>query len=103
MESKNRGFILMSYTDFNGKQWTRDQLIEKIDNILDGQGITVAQISQKIKIKVTSLYNILDHMVKKQMVSKEMPTSRSKYVFRKVQECMLAKIFQPSPEVIEKK
>lgn len=103
MESKNRGFILMSYTDFNGKQWTRDQLIEKIDNILDGQGITVAQISQKIKIKVTSLYNILDHMVKKQMVSKEMPTSRSKYVFRKVQECMLAKIFQPSPEEIEKK
>ena len=102
MAAKGGGFILTHYTDFNGKQWTREEVIDKVDKALDGQGMTVAQLSQKVKIKIASLYNILDHLIKNQVISKERLNTSKKFIFRKVQECMLASIFLPSPEQIAK-
>lgn len=102
MESKRNGFIITKYTDHMGKSWTRDQLIDKIMNMLDGRGMTASQMSQSLKIHVTSLYNILAFMVQHRMVIKERATSKSKYIFRKVQECLLADYFCPTPEEIEK-
>ena len=102
MAAQGGGLVLTHYTDFNGKQWTREEVINKVDKILDGQGMTVAQLSQRTKIKITSLYNILDHMVKNQVVSKERLNTNNKYIFRKIQECMLASIFLPTPEQLEK-
>lgn len=102
MATKNRGFILTHYTDFNGKQWTREEVIDKVDKALDGQGMTVAQLSQKVKIKIASLYNILDHLIKNQVISKERLNTSKKFIFRKIQECMLASIFLPTPEQIAK-
>ena len=101
MESKNRGFIVNFYTDYNGKQWTREQMVEKVLSILDEGGSTSPQMSRRLKIKSGTLNNILNHMLVTNKVSKERSTLNNINIFRKRGTCLLDAVFNRSAETVE--
>ena len=101
MESKNRGFILTHYTDFNGKKWTRDEIAERVYDFLADGAKNVTQMSQKFKIKTSSLMNILAYMVDSEQIKKTKTVS-GPYMYSKIKECLLAEMLLPSPDQVEK-
>lgn len=95
--------ILTYYTDRNGNKWNRDEIADKILNKLDCQGMSSAQLANSLKMKSSVIYSVLSYMIHHRMVIKEKTPGKSRFIFRRVQECLLAKLKYPSPEQIEKK
>lgn len=101
MGSIDRGFIVTHYVDYNGSEWTRDQLVERIESVLSEGGMTAGELSRRLKIKQASLYNVLGYMMENKNLTKFKSDNRVN-VYRKVKECLLADLFIPTPEQIEK-
>jgi|DEB0MinimDraft_3_1074331.scaffolds.fasta_scaffold04339_8 CTP-dependent riboflavin kinase len=101
VESKNRGFIVTYYTNFNGTKVTREDLVKKINDYLLYGPKTISQIAQHLKLSSGSTTNVLVYMVDNDMIKKTKP-AEGKYLYSRVTECLLAEMFSPKPEDIEK-
>ena len=58
MESKNRGFIVSHYTTGNGTKLTRDEVGERILNLLGGSALTCGDIARTLKLPKECIYNV---------------------------------------------
>lgn len=101
VESKNRGFIVTYYTNFNGTKITRDELVKRINNYLLYGPKTISEIAQHLKLSSGSTTNVLVYMLDNEMIKKSKPAN-GRYIYSRVTECLLAELFLPSPEEVEK-
>lgn len=101
MAGKNRGFIVNYYTNFNGTKFTREELVDKVNTYLNTGPKTISQIAQHLKLASGSATNILVYMTDNEMLKRTKPAN-GRYLYSKTTECLLADLFSPKPEDIEK-
>ena len=101
METKDRRLIVNYYTTLNGVQLTRDELGERIMNLLGGGSFTCGEIARTLKVTKQSIYNVMEHMMKNNNIVKSR-NDNGIFEYRKFRDCLLAQLFYPSPEEIEK-
>ena len=101
MGSENRGFIVSHYTTFNGTKLTRQELSEKILKLLDSGGSTCGNLARTLKVTNQAIYNVTHNMIQEKILTK-FKDKQGIYVYRKVKECLLADLFYPTPQEVEK-
>ena len=101
MASKNRGFIVNYFTTFNGTKLTREEFEERLLKLLDGGAMTCGNIARFLKVTNQTIYNVTHNMIKDGIVIKY-KDRQGIYMYAKVKECLLAELFYPKPEDIEK-
>jgi sugar-specific transcriptional regulator TrmB len=101
MASENTGFIVNYYTTSNGTKLTREQVAERIIEKLNNSPMTCGNIARILKLRKESLYNVLAWMWNQKMVTKK-KGDRGIYEYSNIKDCLLSKLFHPSPEEVEK-
>ena len=101
MASQNRGFIVNYFTTFNGTKLTREEFEERLLKLLDGGAMTCGNIARFLKVTNQTIYNVTHNMIKDGIVIKY-KDRQGIYMYAKVKECLLAELFYPKPEDMEK-
>lgn len=102
MEGENRGFIVNYYTTGNGTKLTRHEVAERILKMLEGGGLTCGNLARNLKLNKQAIYNVTAYMLQNKSIGKY-KNDKGIYEYRKVQDCLLAQLFYPSPEEVEKR
>ena len=103
LESKDRGFIVGHYTDYNGKKVTRDEIVDKIKKHLQQQDLTAGQLGGLIKLQPHAIHNVLYYMFQHDIVRrKQIKGQKNLYSLNAGEDCLLHSYFYPSVEEIEK-
>jgi len=101
MASENSGFIVNYYTTANGTKLTREELSDRILNLLDGGGMTCGNIARSLKLTKQSIYNVANWMIQNHFIVKT-KGDENVFVYSKIKECLLADLLYPKAEDIEK-
>jgi len=101
MESESRRLVVNSYTTHNGVQLTRGELGKRVMNLIGGGSFTCGEIARTLKVTKQSIYNVMEDLMKTGDIVKS-KNDNAINEYRKVQDCLLAQLFYPSPEEIEK-
>ena len=98
---EKKSFIVSHYTTLNGTKLTRDQVGDRILEKLNNGPMTCGNLARILKLKKQSIYNVLAWLWNAKMVTKK-KGDRGIYEYFKVQDCLLSKLFHPTPDQVEK-
>jgi hypothetical protein len=104
MASENRRSVIdHTYTLCDGRKKKRSELIQMIRQSIKEGNFTSSQIARHIKLRMKHVGNIIRHMIDQNIILASKPKNGgSKYVFALKDECLLADMFYPKPNDIDK-
>lgn len=102
MSVEKKGFILSYYTTGNGTKLTREELSQRILDLIDKNGhMTCGNIARTLKLTNQAIYNCTTHLLKEGILTRK-KDKQNIYTYSKVQHCLLSDLFYPKPEDVEK-
>jgi len=109
MGSKDRRFVVKSRYDFadykyklKGKEYKRNQAINMILDVLDVKAMTINELSEMFQINGQPMRNLIKVMRENNLVTNTKLRRNGHYLFKSLNDCLLAKYFQPDPKELEK-
>ena len=98
---EKKSFIVSHYTTLNGTKLTRDQVGDRILEKLNNGPMTCGNLARILKLTNQSIYNVLAWLWNAKMVTKK-KGDRGIYEYSKIKDCLLSKLFYPTPDQVEK-
>jgi predicted transcriptional regulator len=104
MASEDRRFIIdHEYKLQTGKYLKRSEIVELIKQSIKNGNFTTSLISRHVKLDMKQLGNIIRHMIDKDLIiANRGNTKGGGYIYSLKDECLLADMFYPKPQDVEK-
>lgn len=106
MESKDRRFVVKSRYDFanyrynlNGKEYTRNDAINIILDVLDIKAMTINELAKMFKIKDQPMLNLIKVMRENNLITNTKLRRDGNYLFKSYNDCLLAKMLYPVDKI----